>query len=54
MHWPQRHGALCASIATSKMSGVNPLDDLTDTLRAILDGNPKARIEDLMPWFCDP
>ena len=41
---------LASLIATSKMSGVNPLDDLTDTLRAILDGHPKARIEDLMPW----
>jgi len=32
------------------MSAVNPVDYLTDTLRAILDGQPKSRIKDLMPW----
>jgi hypothetical protein len=32
------------------MSGVNPVDYLDATLRAILEGHPKSRIEDLMPW----
>ncbi|WP_199533354.1 transposase [Rhodovulum sp. 12E13] len=32
------------------LAGVNPVDYLADTLRAILDGHPKSRIEDLMPW----
>jgi hypothetical protein len=41
---------LASLVATCKMSGVNPVDYLTDTLRAILDGHPRARIEDLMPW----
>ncbi|MFV0360736.1 transposase domain-containing protein [Tropicimonas sp.] len=36
--------------ATCKLPGVNPVDYIADTLRAILDGHPKARIEDLMPW----
>ena len=32
------------------MSDVNPVDYLAITLRAILDGHPKSRIEELMPW----
>jgi len=41
---------LASLVATCKMSGINLVDYLTDTLRAILDGHPKSRIEDLMPW----
>lgn len=41
---------LASLVATCKLSGVNPVDYIADTLRAILDGHPKARIEDLMPW----
>jgi len=37
-------------VATCKMSGVTPVDYLAATLRAILDGHPQSRIEDLMPW----
>jgi hypothetical protein len=29
---------------------VNPVDYLAATLRAILNGHPRSRIEDLMPW----
>jgi hypothetical protein len=44
-------GAMLASpVATCKLAGVTPVDYLADTLRAILDGHPKSRIEDLMPW----
>ncbi len=43
--------ALLASlIATCKLSDVNPVDYITETLRAVLDGHPKSRIEELMPW----
>ena len=41
---------LASLVATCKMSGVNPVDYIADTLRAILDGHPKSAIEDLMPW----
>lgn len=41
---------LASLVATCKMSGVNPADYLADTLRALLDGHPKSRIEELMPW----
>jgi hypothetical protein len=45
-NWPM----LASLVATCKLAGVNPVDYLADTLRAIRDGHPKARIEDLMPW----
>ena len=41
---------LASLVATCKMSDVNPCDYLSDTLRAILDGHPKSRIDELMPW----
>ena len=41
---------LASLVATCKLSDVNPVDYLADTLRAILDGHPRSRIEDLMPW----
>ncbi|WP_205026420.1 IS66 family transposase [Cereibacter johrii] len=37
-------------VATCKMSDVNPVSYIAKTLRAILDGNPASRIENLMPW----
>ena len=40
---------LASLIATCKISDVNPVDYLAETLRAILDGHPMSRIEDLMP-----
>ncbi len=44
---------LASLVATCKMSDVNPVDYLAATLRAILDGHPKSRIEELMPWRFD-
>ena len=32
------------------MSDVNPVAYIAETLRAIFDGHPRSRIEDLMPW----
>ena len=47
----RRELALLASIvATCKLNDVNPVDYVADTLRAILDGHPQSRIDDLMPW----
>jgi hypothetical protein len=45
---------LASLVATCKMSDVNPVDYLADTLCAILDGHPKSRIEELMPWKSPP
>ena len=36
---------LASLIATCKMSDVNPIDYIAQTLRAILDGHPRSRIE---------
>lgn len=41
---------LASLIATCKLSDVNPVDYIAETLRALLDGHPKSRIEELMPW----
>jgi len=41
---------LASLVATCKMSDINPIDYLTATLQAILDGHPQNRIEELMPW----
>jgi hypothetical protein len=45
-----RWAMLASLIATCKMSDVNPVAYLATTLRALLDGHPQSRIEDLMPW----
>ncbi len=37
-------------VATCKMSDVNPVSYIAETLRVILDGHPASRIENLMPW----
>ncbi|KRS11124.1 transposase [Roseovarius atlanticus] len=43
--------ALLASlIANCKMCDVDPVSYLSDTLRALLDGHPRSRIDDLMLW----
>ncbi len=43
--------ALLASIiATCKLSDVNPVDYIAETLEAILNGHPQGRIDELMPW----
>jgi hypothetical protein len=44
---------LASLIATCKMSDVNPINYFARTLRTILDGHPRNRIEALMPWRYD-
>jgi transposase len=46
----QNWAMLASLVATCKMSHVDPVDYLATTLRAILDGHPRSRIDDLMPW----
>jgi transposase len=41
---------LASLIATCKMSEVDPVAYIDHTLRAILDGHPASRIDDLMTW----
>nr|BAN09747.1 probable transposase [Mesorhizobium loti NZP2037] len=43
--------ALLASVvATCKLSDVNPVAYIAETLQAILNGHPQSRVEELMPW----
>ena len=44
---------LASLVATCKISGVNTVDYIAATLRAILDGHPQSCIENLMPWRFD-
>jgi transposase len=48
--------ALLASlVATCKLNDVEPVAYIAATLRAILDGHPQSRIDELMPWrFASP
>jgi hypothetical protein len=46
----ENRALLASLVATCKMNGVDPVAYLAATLRAILDGHPHSRIEDLMPW----
>lgn len=51
----ENRAVIASLIETCKMNDVNPVDYLATTLRAILDGHSKARIEQLMPWsFVQP
>ena len=50
MRSARRIGRFFASIvATCKLSDVNPVAYIAETLQAIIDGHPKSKIEDLMP-----
>ena len=44
---------LASLIASCKMGDVDPVSYLNNTLRAILEGHPKSRIDELMPWNFD-
>lgn len=37
-------------IANCKMSDADPVSYLAETRRALLDGHPRSRIDELMPW----
>jgi transposase len=46
---------LASLVATCKTSNVNPVNYIAATLRAILDGHARSRIEELMLWhFAQP
>jgi transposase len=41
---------MASLIETCKMNGIDPYAYLRHTLKAITNGHPKAKIDDLMPW----
>ncbi len=42
--------AIASLIETCKLNGVDPQRYLTDLLTRLLEGWPRSRIDDLMPW----
>ena len=46
---PARWDRLAQSAAYLE-TGVDPVDYIATTLRAIIDGHSRSRIDDLMPW----
>jgi len=46
----QNWALLASIVATCKMNNVDPVAYIAKTLRAILDGHPQSRIDELMPW----
>jgi transposase len=43
-------GVVASLIETAKLNGVEPHGYLADVLRKLVDGWPKSRIDDLLPW----
>jgi hypothetical protein len=46
----QNWALLASIVATCKINDIDPVAYLTKTLQAIMDGHPKSRIDELMPW----
>lgn len=43
-------GDIASLIETAKLSDVEPLSYLTDTLTKIVNGHPNSQLDDLLPW----
>lgn len=41
---------LASIVSTCKLNDVDPVAYITETLKAILEGHPQSRIEELAPW----
>jgi transposase len=50
----RRWADMASLIETCKMNGVNPQRYLSDLLTRLVDGWPKSRIDELMPWCWTP
>ena len=46
----QNWALLASIVATCKINDIDPVAYLAKTLQAIMDGHPKSRIDELMPW----
>jgi hypothetical protein len=47
-------GRIASLIETCKINDVEPFAYLKSTLKAIAEGHPKSRINDLLPWNFKP
>ncbi|MFW5678296.1 MAG: transposase domain-containing protein, partial [Rhodosalinus sp.] len=45
---------IASLIETCKINGVEPFAYRKATLEAIANGYPQSRIDDLLPWNCQP
>jgi hypothetical protein len=46
----QNWALLASIVATCKINDIDPVAYIAKTLQAIIDGHPKSRIDELMPW----
>lgn len=46
----ERWAIVCSMIETAKLNGVEPYAWLADVLERLVDGYPKSRLGDLLPW----
>jgi transposase len=46
----QNWAPLASIVSTCKINDIDPVAYLAKTLQAIMDGHPKTRIDELMPW----
>lgn len=46
----ERWAIVCSLIETAKLNGVEPFAYLADVLQRLVDGYPKNRLDELLPW----
>jgi transposase len=46
----ERWAIVCSLIETAKLNGVEPFAYLADILERLVEGHPKNRLDDLLPW----
>jgi transposase len=50
----ERWAVVCSLIETAKLNNIEPYAYLKDVLQRLVDGHPKNRIDDLLPWNWQP
>jgi len=46
----ERWAIVCSLIETAKLNSIEPFAYLSDVLERLVDGHPKNRLDDLLPW----
>ncbi|MEQ1864978.1 MAG: IS66 family transposase [Micropepsaceae bacterium] len=46
----ERWAVVCSLVETAKLNGVEPYSYLADVLQRMVAGQPKARLDELLPW----
>lgn len=50
----ERWAVVCSLIETAKLNAVEPFAYLADVLQRMVDGHPKRRLDELLPWNWTP